>query len=278
MSNNILSVSVNDKRPGYLGISICNNQYPPVGSGGIIEMPPPLITGSIPLPTDDSNLFLWMSSDTGITHDGNYLMFGTPDWINRGQAGVNDFRTNDFSYTIFNPTASGSLNKPSIDYFSIVSLGVGSYQGNEGGVTNLSSSHSVYLLMYLPTWQSGKYVVDGTNGNDGTIAMFGSTNQMGLYAGLGPTALVTVPIGSWFILSAIFNGATSTLQVNNLTISSGNVGTGIPHRVVTGGYAGGYNSNSNFSLAAIIVSNAANDTTIQTIHKNWLAFYGGLSI
>ncbi len=40
----------------------------------------------------------------------------------------------------------------------------------------------------------------------------------------------------------------------------------------------GVNNSCKYNLAAIIISASHNDSTQRTAHKNWLAWFGGLTI
>lgn len=222
---------------------------------------------TLALPTTDPDLWLWVSSDTGISKDGSDHMNTAGCWTDRSGL-AHDLDGAGASQATW--LASQVNGKPGISFS-------GSYLSNPGATSSLAAPHTAYLLCSIPAWVSNTYLIDGTGGADGALIMFGSSPQLQQYGG-NFGASVNLSFATWLILTSVWNGVSSSLEINNLGAATGNAGTSVPHRVVLGGYAGGGGANATYTLAACIVSNAANNSSIQSIHKNWLANYGGLSI
>lgn len=236
-------------------------------------------------PTADSNLWLWASSDTGITYEAvTFKMRYTNDWLDRSVNGRHlssvPERYTKYVTAPANPMPSG---KPVVRFDPTDPGGPPiptQYTVSTGGLANLGTAHSVYMLLYIPAWEYPKYFFDGgAAANTSGISMQPNLpSRVSLSApSLAPT-LTSMPTGTWCVLTAIFNTLNSTLQFNNGTVATGNPGSNTPNWAWVGGITTVGVYHAKFDLGAIIISNSANDAATQAIHKNWLADYGGITL
>jgi hypothetical protein len=242
-------------------------------------------------PASDPNLWLWVASDYGVTYDPtSKKMSSNNNWLDRS-SGARHLSSNADRYTLYKLSAEAPVALPSgkpVIRFDPTDLGVTiptQWTPQSGGLANLSRNCTVYMLLMIPTWQYPKYVFDGGNvvrANTAGISMQPNTSgKLSLSSPLLAPSLATFPTGAWFVLTAKFAGAASTLQVNNLAPVTGNptdATTIDPMWAWIGGIqtVGAYHAK--FDLGACIISNASNGDAIQAVHKNYLATYGGVTI
>jgi hypothetical protein len=135
-----------------------------------------------------------------------------------------------------------------------------------------------FMLAKPITWTGNRYFMDGTVAPFalGAVLQNGSTPQISIYAGNFLPNTGGLTLGAWHVITGIFNGAASVLQVDNGTDTTGNVGTGVPKRIRYGNYGGGGANGAEFYLAAAIVVSGAVSATMRANHKQWLADYAGI--
>ncbi len=148
----------------------------------------------------------------------------------------------------------------------------------------LSPPYTMYWVVKVNTWELNDRLFEALNGADkGTMLMQTATPQVGLFAASqGPKTTVAagLRLGSWAIISSVFNAASSVLQVNNLTAdTSGTIGspaaaTGL--RIGAESTAGG--ANTSMKVKEILIRSVADDATARTNHKNRLAWEYGLTL
>lgn len=144
----------------------------------------------------------------------------------------------------------------------------------------LSQPVTVYMVMKQITWTSDDMVFSGggTGGGDvGLCRQRGTTPELNIYSGTGWAADNTdLTVNTWAILRVVFNGASSSIRVNNETATTGNAGTGNLIRFTIGAYCAtneGLDYFSNIEVAEIIgfaggIVSADNDTNIMAYCKS----------
>lgn len=136
---------------------------------------------------------------------------------------------------------------------------------------------SVYMLVNQITSNAG-YVWDGATINDCGIRQTGSPT-LTMNAGTdGPaTAAGTPALGSYVAVGAVYNGASSTLQLNQGTATVGSVGSNVMGGLtiaVRGDVPAG--TFSNIQVKEIIVFPAAHDSATVSRINRYLQSIGGL--
>jgi hypothetical protein len=236
------------------------------------------------LPTDDPSLWGWWSSDTSFdtTDTGTQILGPYTSWIDRSGnlrgliRDSNYVRLDEGTYDI-STLPSG---KPTIHFDPDLPVGVGKLGSLIGSLTPPAPC-SVYMLCQLHTWGSVRTIIDlGHIGNQGClIACHTSSPNINLFGGSYGATDLSMSLDTWFIVKAIFDGATSKLELNNLGEITESIGLYSGPSLSIGRYSVDLLSYGwKGDLAAFIISSGVNDLSTQAIHKNWLAYYGGLTI
>lgn len=126
----------------------------------------------------------------------------------------------------------------------------------------LNQPTTIYLLMKQITWTAYDAFCDGNTNGTLNVYQFGPTQspEIGLYAGSAEVANNSnLPLGSYGVVAAVFNGASSLLQVNSTTATTGNPGS-----VNAGGFILGANATptayTNVQVKEVIIYAAAHTT------------------
>ncbi len=140
----------------------------------------------------------------------------------------------------------------------------------------LNQPTTIYLLFKQITWASGEHVTDGNANDSGTIFQRNTTPGLGLFAG-GAVGNVDLTLDTYGIISAVFNGASSVIQLNNETPVTGNSGASNMGGFTLGAKADGtVSAHAQFKEA--MGFSGAHDAATRLTNINYLASVGGLSI
>lgn len=242
-------------------------------------------------PVDDPDLWLWVTSDFGVTYEAvTFKMRSTNDWLDQSgharhlSSDINRYTKYKLSSEVLVPMPTG---KPVIRFDPSDPGGPpipNQWTPNAGILADLSRNCTVYMLLQVPAWEYPDYFFDGGNAIRANTAGISMQPNLGGRISLSSPLLsptyTVMPTGAWFVLTAKFNGAASTIQVNNIAAVTGNPTDGStidPLWAILGGYTLG-TYQAKFDLGACIISNSANSAAIQTLHKNYLAAYAGITI
>ncbi len=119
---------------------------------------------------------------------------------------------------------------------------------------------SIYLLVKVIANTGNFYgVYDGASINTMELE-HANVGTMDIYAG-ATLANITTVTGTFYVVSTVFNGASSVIKRNNDTAVTGNAGTATPGGFTLGGTGGGGAFCSNVDVAEVIGYNVAHDTT-----------------
>lgn len=185
----------------------------------------------------------------GGTSNAQTYTVTVPSWIQRhsradlgvtistGVSQWNDLSGNGRNYTqgtaANQPTfiASAVNSKPALQFDGVNdSLATGSW--------SRAQDYSYFLVMKNITWGTNRYTHYANAGATGVYrtAAAAATPRMELVATSAACLNADLAVGSWGVAHAIFNGASSSLQMNNSTAVTGNVGAGnISSGVAMGG-------------------------------------------
>ena len=125
----------------------------------------------------------------------------------------------------------------------------------------LNQPTTVYLLGKQVTWTDGDTVWDGNALNLMRLYDQTATPNIRMFAGSGPTSNIDFILDTYAVVSAVYNGASSTLQVNNETPTTGNSGTNDAGGFTLGAYdnSGTVGGFSNIQVKEVIIYNVAHD-------------------
>lgn len=141
----------------------------------------------------------------------------------------------------------------------------------------LNQPETIYILCSQVSWTAGDCLCDGTTANSGLIRQGASGANLQIFAGSLAAENSTNVVGTYQVLSAVYNGASSVLQVNNLTPTTGN-----PGAANMGGYTIGAvatpASYGNVQVKESIVFASAHDASTRAAVVSYLAQVGGISV
>lgn len=138
----------------------------------------------------------------------------------------------------------------------------------------LAQPVTVYMVFKSVTWTSNDTIYDGNAGNSMRLYQVGVSPSLSMGAGPASNALA---VDTYGIITNIWNGASSVIQINNLTEATANAGTTSPSGFKLGEF-GGTSANSNIQVAEICIYNTAHDASQRTTIKNYLAAKYAISI
>lgn len=124
----------------------------------------------------------------------------------------------------------------------------------------LAQPLTVYLVMKQVTWGGAgqAHFIDGAANNTMAIWAEGSTPAIDAYAGARIGNNYNLAVDTWGVVCAVFNGASSLLQVDDTTPTTGDCGSGIAGGIALGAaYAG--TANANIQVKELIVYSDAHD-------------------
>jgi hypothetical protein len=147
---------------------------------------------------------------------------------------------------------------------SILFDGVNDFLKTAGFTFN--QPETVYLLAKQVTFTAGEYVFDGNAGNDLSFNQTGASPTVTQYAGGGGdvNANTNWLIDTYAAIAIIFNGASSLIRVNNVTVSGGNPGAANAGGFTLGSNSSGTGGWSNIQAKESILYPGAHTTARQT--------------
>jgi hypothetical protein len=89
----------------------------------------------------------------------------------------------------------------------------------ETAAFTLNQPYTRYIRFRQVTWTAFDYVCDGLIANTGVIFQYGSSPDLDIYAGIHAAQNSAMPIGTWKSVGAVFNGASSMLNIGGSTAS-----------------------------------------------------------
>lgn len=113
------------------------------------------------------------------------------------------------------------------------------------------------------SWTAGEYFFDGNSNTTGIIIQAGTTPEIRINAGATVAGNTGLAVGTRGVVSAQFNGASSSLCVNNATPTTGNAGTANMGGLTLGARADGLIFYSNISTSELIVFPFAPSAALQ---------------
>lgn len=130
----------------------------------------------------------------------------------------------------------------------------------------LTQPTTVYFIAKQVTWPGGtRYLFDGAVANNMIVYQNTASPKIAMYAGgvVGDNSGAT--IGTMVVITAVFNGASSSLSVNNNTKTTGNAGAAAGAGITVGSIGGAALGNfSNIEVQEIYIYSAAHSAATQT--------------
>lgn len=211
------------------------------------------------LPTDLDNLDMWFRFNTGITVTGQ----GVSTWADQSGNGRDLVQaTDDF--------------RPSLESDNSLLC-----DGVEDGMRITDyvrlQPTTFYLLMKQVTWTINRTFTDGGNSNTALIRQTTSSPNISLHAGSNGDNNGDLAINVYSVISAVFNGASSVLQVNKNAPVISDAGASDTDGLAMG-FSAGTSADSNSQFKEIIVYAAAHDAATRIQIINYLSDVGKLGL
>lgn len=125
----------------------------------------------------------------------------------------------------------------------------------------LNQPETVYLVAKQVSWTDGDFIFDGNSSSVMALFQTGGTPFVRAYAGVALAGAGTsLTIGNIGVISAVFNGASSRLRVNQQTEASGDAGSSNAGGFALGARGDGVNF-SNIQVNEVLIYNVAHDAT-----------------
>jgi len=141
----------------------------------------------------------------------------------------------------------------------------------------LEQPETVYFLGKQVTWTVNERIYDGNTNGTMALQQNSTTPQIALVAGLGAAPNNNFAVNTYAVVAAVFNGASSALQVNNTAAATGNASTNN-----AGGFTLGANGSAstftNIQVKEVLIYAAAHDATTRASVIKYLAQVGKLVI
>jgi hypothetical protein len=134
----------------------------------------------------------------------------------------------------------------------------------------------VYGVVKQVTWQSIDVMFDGGTTSSVLIQQYDSSGKLIFFAGTFVATGIVAPLNSYFIVRALFNGASGKMGIND-AITNRNVGSGAMGGITL--CSQGSNpivSNGNFQFKEMIFRKVSDNTTNETAIYNYLKTKYGL--
>lgn len=134
----------------------------------------------------------------------------------------------------------------------------------------------VVIAVKQVSWTAFDYFCDGNTGDSAIIRQVTATPQVGIYAGtsLGNVSLTLSSLG---VIAAVFNGASSSVRLNNGSPVSGNAGAGNPGGFTLGA-AGNAGNPSNIQVYETVIFPIAPSAAQEDQMVRYMGGIAGLSL
>lgn len=210
------------------------------------------------LPSQLENLEAWYRYNQGITVTGS----GVSQWDDQSGNGNHLVQATDTNRPAHH--ADGSVACDGVDNFMAVNY------------APHAQPRTRYFLFKRTTFVNGGGIADSYTINNALVRMLNAVDNIELYAGAAGCGSTDLARGDYGVLSVIFNGASSSLQINNGTPSTCNAGALTQGGLTIGAVGGGAASHTDSQFKEICDFSAAHDADTRGQMVNYLMGVGGL--
>lgn len=193
-------------------------------------------------PLEVSGMVAWYNGDIQPSITSGAIL----TWAD--QFGSNDISTPDNAAN--HPDITNALN----GHKTVLFDGTNDFMKGDFAINQPST---IYIVAKQITWTSDDTWWDGKVGDSMLLRQRGSTPELNIYAGTGWAADNTdLAVNTWGVIRVIYNGASSSIRVDDNVATTGNAGTSNSTGLALGGlYAGSYCAN--IEVAEIIIYTGA---------------------
>ena len=130
------------------------------------------------------------------------------------------------------------------------------------GATTLNQPETIYFVGRQVTWTDTEGIFDGVSLATGELIQTTTTPRVDITAGLAVAANTGLIVNTYTVVTAIFNGASSSLQMNTAAATTGNAGA-----ANMGGFVLGANGASllfsNIQVKEVIIRRVSDSAALQ---------------
>jgi hypothetical protein len=164
-------------------------------------------------------------------------------------------------------------NRPSLSQDNSL-LFNGANQYLKTAAFTLNQPETVYILGRQVTWTTNDRFCDGNAASSGSIRQgaggAGSSPQIAITAGSNVATNSGLVLNTYGVICAIFNGASSSLQINNGAATTGNAGAENMGGFTLGATGAGA-SFGNVQIKEVIIFSSAHDADTRTAVSRYLS-------
>jgi hypothetical protein len=138
----------------------------------------------------------------------------------------------------------------------------------------LNQPVTIYIVLKVVSFSAWMTIIDGGTANYGALLERATTPTIGAFAGTNALETGDLAVNTWGIVTIVFNGASSSIQVDNHDAVTGDAGSANPGGIVIGANISG-TANSNIQVEEIIYRKVADSSPNKILIQNYLkAEYG----
>ena len=139
----------------------------------------------------------------------------------------------------------------------------------------LNQPTTIYFLGKQITWTSSDKLIDGDSYQVAAINQTGSSPGLRIIAGLEAAANDNLALDTYGVISAVFDGASSLLQIDNTTPTTGNAGTSNAGGITLSA-AGNNLQFAHTQIKEVVIYSVAHDASTRRQVIDYLRNVGGL--
>ena len=208
-------------------------------------------------PTSLGGLVAWYQFNTGITVTGA----GVSVWTDQSGNSNHLLQATDTNRPA--KQSDGSILFDGVDnYLKTVAF-------------TLNQPTTVYFLGKQVTWTTSDKLIDGDSYQVAAINQTGSSPGLRIIAGLEAAANDNLALDTYGVISAVFDGASSLLQIDNTTPTTGDAGTSNAGGITLGA-AGNNLQFAHTQIKEVVIYSVAHDASTRRQVIDYLSNVGGL--
>lgn len=140
----------------------------------------------------------------------------------------------------------------------------------------LNQPETIYVVVKQVTWTINRYLTDGSTTDRMDIYDETSTPSIALYAGSSTSVNSGLTLNTVMVVAAVFNGASSSVSVNDNTKATGNVGSNNAGGFTLGSAGSEAGAFSNIGVQEVYIYSAAHSNAQQTAIISYLRAKWGI--
>lgn len=183
--------------------------------------------------------------------------------------------TNKITLTPADNLAQADTSKSPTYGDGLIFDGTGDFMKTSGAV-NVTQPSTVIAVLKQISWKDYEYLWDGNNINNCSLGQRNASPELDIYAGAELRNQAGLTIGEYGIVTAIYNGVNSSIQINDVEAVTGNAGTTDMSGLTLARYGSVDSDWSNVAFKYILIYNGALSASDIALVKLYLREKAGL--